>query len=87
MELTKSVAVGAFGWGCRRATERSVANMTDEQFAELFNKLQESGDREKLKHLFGGALGYYIRLGTILAFAHQMCYNSIRIEVPIRAPT
>ena len=53
MELTKSVAVGAFGWGCRRATERSVANMTDEQFAELFNKLRESGDREKLKHLFG----------------------------------
>jgi hypothetical protein len=34
-------------------TSRALAEMSEEQFAELFNELQTRGDRAKLMQLFG----------------------------------
>jgi hypothetical protein len=31
----------------------ALAEMSDERFAEILNELQERGDKEKLKQLFG----------------------------------
>jgi hypothetical protein len=34
-------------------TPAALAEMSDAQFEALFNELQERGDKEKLKQLFG----------------------------------
>jgi hypothetical protein len=34
-------------------TPQALADMSEEQFAAIFNELQERGDREKLKQLLG----------------------------------
>jgi hypothetical protein len=34
-------------------TPETLASMTDEQFAKLFNEMQASGNKDKLRQLFG----------------------------------
>jgi hypothetical protein len=34
-------------------TPQALAEMSDERFTEILNELQERGDKEKLKQLFG----------------------------------